>query len=113
MAQERACIAAGVAESTLFRWKKKGEREKNSIYYDFCTELKKAEVVGEAILLGRIHSHSKENQPGQWQAAAWILERRYREHYRKSKPEDDAPVTDEFIKQLANAIVGGNKKGSS
>jgi len=74
---ELAALYAGVHRTTINRWKAKGEREESGEYRDFCIAIKKAE--GQAIVgcLGSITLAAKK----QWQAAAWLLERRYPETY--------------------------------
>ncbi|MBV8558271.1 MAG: helix-turn-helix domain-containing protein, partial [Planctomycetaceae bacterium] len=50
---------------------------KASEYGPFLLDLKKAAALGEAALLGRIRIASETT----WQAAAWLLERRYPKHW--------------------------------
>lgn len=52
---------------------------------DFVTALEKAEAQAESGWLSRIIAHADK----QWTAAAWLLERRYRERWRK----DEGPTT--------------------
>jgi hypothetical protein len=51
---------------------------KSGEFREFCEALRGAEARGAAALLKLIRQSANE---GQWRAAAWILERRYREHY--------------------------------
>jgi transposase-like protein len=76
--RESAAAAAGVHPSILYRWLKRGRKQKHdnsteSEFCEFCEALKKreAEFLNKAI--GRIISAGKKN----WTALAWWAERRY------------------------------------
>jgi hypothetical protein len=65
--------------------------------------LKKAAAVGEAALLGRIRIASETT----WQAAAWLLERRYPKHWARKDvievrgaTKDLEGLSDEDLKKL-------------
>lgn len=70
---ELASLYAGLDRHTVQRWLSKGEKETKGIYRDFCTAVKEAEGKG---LVGCLLTIRKAGQK-QWQAAAWLLERRY------------------------------------
>ena len=95
--QERICkhIAAGVPEttaalvngiddSTYFRWKAKGEPAKAPAFYrQFRERVKKALAEAESGCVITVRAAAAaytdaagHRHPGQWQAAAWWLERR-------------------------------------
>ena len=76
---DRAAEAAGVAPSTMRMHKKRNPQ--------FVTALKEAAAEAEKSYLGRIIQHSE----NQWTAAAWILERRWPERWRK-RDESDVKV---------------------
>lgn len=90
---EYAAGANGIATSTLYNWKARGEKEQaeglNTIYTRFLEGIKKAERNRIRKHLGKIDDHEKD-----WVCDAWILERRWWEHYGKN-----APLI-EFKKQL-------------
>lgn len=67
---EHAAAAAGIHYDTLNEWRKANP--------EFAEALKAAEARGVLACLRRIEEAAKS---GQWQAAAWILERRYPEEY--------------------------------
>ena len=48
-----AAQAAGISETTLYNWLKKGEEGAALIYREFLKEIKKAEAAQAANLLGR------------------------------------------------------------
>ncbi len=73
LSYERAALFAGISESTFYNWKERGEREGEGIYFEFLEDLKKAEIEGEVRNLAIISKAAEK----QWQAAAWLLERRY------------------------------------
>ena len=68
---DRAARACGVAGSTL-----RSRRQRDP---DFATAIKRAEAVAEGSFFGRILRHADRN----WTAAAWILERRWPDRWRK------------------------------
>ena len=67
---EIAAAAAGVDVSTVHRWRA-GEGELNR---ELCDRLQKSEADGALDALAAIRQAA---QGGTWQAAAWLLERRY------------------------------------
>lgn len=73
---ERAAQAAGVSVGA-FRMHKKRHPE-------FVMSIKEAESAAEQGFLGRILKHTEK----QWTAAAWILERRFPERWRKQETSD-------------------------
>lgn len=73
---DRAAAAAGVSSSTMRNHKRR--------HPGFATQLKKAQADAEASFLSRIVRHSDER----WQAAAWILERRWPERWRQQTGND-------------------------
>lgn len=69
---EAACAASGISTSTFRDWRAQG-RQGVAPYSAFLAAIKKAEAAAEQRLLGIIN----EAAPKTWQAAAWILERRF------------------------------------
>ena len=78
---EVAAMAAGIDQSTLFRWRVNGEKAKRGKFYEFCKALKRAEAEGE---VKHISTVIGEGPTG----SKWILERRFPERWaRKEKTE--------------------------
>lgn len=78
LSYDRAAQLAGIGTRTFYLWKAKGQAGRAPIYVQFLQELKKAEVEGEAAAINQI---VKAAQEGTWQAAAWLLERRFPERW--------------------------------
>lgn len=64
---------AGISESSLYKWLALG-REGSPEHVAFAEAVDDNQSRGAAQLLARIHQAA---QGGQWQAAAWMLERRH------------------------------------
>ena len=75
---EHASQYAGISYPTLRRWMVAGEKANKGEYHDFYNSVKKAESDAVVISLAEI---KKAVQDGTWQAAAWLLERRYPNDY--------------------------------
>jgi len=93
------CRGVGIAPKTYYDWLKKGRDNYSPIYKRFLIAIDKANLKAEEELLQIIKKHSTK----QWQAAAWIMERRFRDRWGregydsdKGKP-DDSPVDEEFL----------------
>ncbi len=78
------CDAAGIVENTLYDYIKRGEADiqagKTTIFSEFLRAYKKAEAVHKTLRLQQIQKAADE---GEWQAAAWELERCYPNEYGK------------------------------
>ena len=105
---EHACGFAGIWYTTMLAWMKKGETAKSGPYYEFYKAIKEAEakaVVKWSALI------DKAANDGEWQAAAWKLERRYphiygrRVHQIDFSQMSDAQLSD-FITQTIGATSG-------
>ena len=93
--QERICAAlragntrraaaqfSGIEESTLAEWMARGEgrdpdRIQTELHAEFARAVKRAEAESEQALIATIRNASEK----QWQAAAWIAERRFPESW--------------------------------
>jgi transposase len=73
---EHAATSAGIHYATFRRWMQQGERATRGQFCEFCEAVKSAEAVAA---VGWLAAIEKAAQTGQWQAAAWKLERRYPE----------------------------------
>lgn len=78
--REQAALHGGISVSTFYRWMKEGEAAHDagipiaeSPHRQLWEAVQNAEASGELHLLAII----KEQAPKSWQAAAWILERKY------------------------------------
>jgi len=106
--QKTAYESLGIPKATYYDWLKEGERaesitrndegfltKKEKVYLDFSDTIKKAVQKARQVNLAVIR---KAAEKGNWQAAAWFLERTDFEHFgNKSKFEhtgkDGKPVT--------------------
>jgi hypothetical protein len=70
---ETAAAYAGVSKVTLYKWLKKGRREKSGQYVDFVAAVDQAMAQSEVSAIARITKAGDES----WQALAWRLERRF------------------------------------
>jgi len=70
---ERSCLLCGITYATFYNWQKQGEQAKSGKYFDFFNAVKKAEQ-GFIAHNVKIIMDAAENT---WQAAAWLLERKY------------------------------------
>ena len=88
-----AVLYAGLRRETVWRWLTKGRRQTRGIYHDLVEAVDEAE--GKAVVgcLAVIRKASQE----QWQAAAWLLERRYRAFFGRSWVEETPAETREGI----------------
>lgn len=77
-----ACALAGIGETTFAVWRQRADAEPDSPYAGFMRALKEAEAEAEAANVKRIRSAADN---GQWQAAAWILERRHPDKWARTE----------------------------
>lgn len=74
----------GITHDTWYTWIEKGEAQPNSIYAEFTDAIKKARAQLQADCIRRVKlAGSRE-----WQAAAWILERKWSEDFGKKDKVD-------------------------
>jgi transposase len=87
---EVAAAAGGIGLRTLHDWMARGNpagtARRDAPYRRFRAAVERAQAEGEATLVTRIQ---KAAANGSWQAAAWLLERRYPERYTKPKVAPD------------------------
>ena len=89
---DRAAYACGVEPSTV-----RSHRERNP---SFGTSLEKAQAISMEHMVRRITSASEK----QWQAAAWILERRFPSEWAR-REEGNKPVTAEEMRDAMLAAA--------
>ena len=99
--------ALGISKETWFRWLREGEQseDENGLKKQFYDSVKKAEAKAVARNVALIQRAAQE---GNWQAAAWWLERRYPEEW--GKKDKLNLKTDDGIK-IQIVKVDGNVKG--
>jgi hypothetical protein len=92
-----AAAAVGVNRATLYRWLKAGEKARKGTHTrELRDRVERARADSESLLVARIGQAASK---GSWQAAAWLLERRFPERWMKPTerplPETPAPAADE------------------
>jgi len=92
-----AVLLSGITETAFYQWKEKANRIKdagrlnrseNEIYLYLLESIKKAESKFRAYHIGNINVASKK----EWQASAWMLERRYPNEFGRRGVEIEVPV---------------------
>lgn len=108
---DAACLSAGIHESTGYRWLQRGEAEmqrldndsrarpkaEEAVFVDFCKAVKEAAAEAENEYVALIKHAAKGTlirtdgtrvpYEGQWQAAAWWLERRFPDKWGRQRVE--------------------------
>lgn len=79
---DAACSSAGISRDTFYEWLKRGRTDKSGPYKDFADTIKKALADAENSLVAGIRKAGGQ----QWQALAWLLERRFRERWGRDLP---------------------------
>lgn len=110
------CRYFGITEQTWYNWVNKGEQYKDLteeekantpnayLYVDFFEAVKRGSARGEMDALNVIHEHSKVK----WQAAAWFLERRFRDRWGRVNQdeggEQNKAQLEQFLKGLDDIV---------
>lgn len=91
---ETAAAAAGIDRDTIRQWLKRGARAKSGKFRRFRDEVVKAMAESEAGLIALVGNAAigGDGVRGQWQAAAWLLERKFPEKYAR-RQKIEAKVT--------------------
>lgn len=91
---ETAAAAAGIDRDTIRQWLKRGARAKSGKFRRFRDDVVKAMAESEAGLIALVANAAigSEGVRGQWQAAAWLLERKFPEKYAR-RQKIEAKVT--------------------
>ena len=115
MVPYRAARMCGIPTSTFFDWMRYGDERKTGLHRKLRNDIKEAEARAEEKMLSRITVAADE---GTWTAAAWVLERRWKETWgRHIKFEIDyARMSDEQLERLASGehpgtVLGGPSEG--
>ena len=107
-----ACAGVGVSDANRERWTQRGEKlirdGRHGITRDFVQTMARAEAEAVANLLECLRGAAARN----WQAAAWLLERRFPADFARSESRrieltgrDGAPVTHSWL-NLVNQAEG-------
>jgi transposase-like protein len=79
-----ACVVAGISEVTFYEWLNRGRNKEGyngrkwaPVYATFANEVERARVANKVHHVRNIYRASET----QWQASAWMLERRFPEEY--------------------------------
>lgn len=98
-----AAEAAGISEPTFFRWMQAGEAAESGIYREFREYIKKCQAEAVETHLKTITNVAKS---GNWQASAWILERRHPEEFgRKDRLDMKADVSSRIDTPLTPEVI--------
>ena len=90
ISQSAAARATGINEATVRGWRRKAEAggPESRPYVAFIRKLDEARAQNESFLLGMV----KAAAPKDWRAAAFLLERRFRDDYgRETRAKADLP----------------------
>lgn len=100
-----------IPKSTAYRWREDGLKGVEP-YATFWDTLERGWAAAETRLTAQIQQHGQSDQPGQWTALAWFLERRFADRWGKrtftkqeisgpgGKPVEYRRITAEQIEQL-------------
>lgn len=94
--------ALGVSKQTWYNWLDKGSKAKSGLYRKLLEEVEKAESRAESRYVTIIAQAAEEN----WQAAAWMLERKYPERW--GKKDRFAFEGDEGMKIVIKKVDASN-----
>ncbi|MFO1441532.1 MAG: hypothetical protein U1F81_24660 [Verrucomicrobiaceae bacterium] len=84
-----AAAAGGVSYNTFIRWRNEGTKPDSPPHFrQFLHQLRTAEAEAAERLVGLIEERAKDH----WQAAAWMLERRHPDLFRRNAALPDRPL---------------------
>jgi len=98
----------GIDKSTWYRWLSEGETAKSGLKKEFYDTVKKAEKDAIARNVALIQRAAQE---GNWQAAAWWLERKYFEDWGR-KDKVDLTADKDGFKVVVEYIDKGKQDGN-
>lgn len=108
--QKHVAQALGIPEGTWYRWLSEGEKEKKGLKREFYESIKKAEA--EAIARN-VEIIQKAAKIGNWQAAAWWLERKFPDEWGKKDKlglEGNGAIEIKVVKVSGNSRDKGDKE---
>jgi hypothetical protein len=81
--REMVANALGISERTFYRWLARGRRARKGAFWQICQNEKKAQAKFVADCMDRIRKvgMGDGDRLPQWTALAWLLERRFPEHF--------------------------------
>lgn len=98
---ETAAAFAGIDKVTLYDWMRQGARARakgheTGIYARFSHAIEKAMADAETVMTSAIFRAGRghEDTPGQWQALAWLLERKHPDKWGRRQRLDIAGADD-------------------
>ena len=109
MYMETAAAYAGIDKDTLYDWLKKGARGESREHTKFSDSVKRAVAEAELTDLLMIKKAASE---GTWQAAAWRLERRFRERWGRSISVNKDTLKDLSDEELLALLEDANTSGT-
>jgi hypothetical protein len=92
-----ACRVNHIAEKSFYNWKERGE-EGEEPFSEFLQSVKESEGEFKATHIKTIRSASQGKIAGQWQAAAWLLERKYPGEFAMRQQIAVSDKLEQFIK---------------
>tara|TARA_R110002167_G_scaffold199684_1_gene402985 strand:+ start:2939 stop:3415 length:477 start_codon:yes stop_codon:yes gene_type:complete len=111
--KEVACQFAGISGTTLRNWVSKGKEadakgDENSVYYHFFKGLEEAEAEAEVRNVAIVQRAAEK----QWQASAWMLERRHpgrwaRNDKHRLEVKAEVDVNDSSSKDRLQSLLDG------
>jgi transposase len=115
---ETAAAFAGIRKATLQNWLRRGARQTQGIYHAFSEAVEKALADSEARDVALI---AKAAADGQWQAAAWRLERKFPDRWgRRDRHQVDANIQgtvkvtpDDAIQERAGLLAARAPRGGA
>jgi len=116
--RETAAAFAGIRKSTFYDWIRQGARAPHGIYRELHDAVEKALADSEARDVALI---GKAAGDGDWQAAAWRLERKFPERWgRRDRHEVDANIhgkvkvsADDAIQELSRLLAARTPTGGT
>jgi soluble cytochrome b562 len=109
LTKEVACSQAGITRQTLYSWCENDEQ--------LAMEVQAAVDVSQAVLIKAVTTASFTD----WRAAAWMLERRYPEHFAAKRDvevsvnnkSDGTDIVVGMIAQAQALLINGGEEGST
>lgn len=97
---ETAVAFAGLRKDTFYQWLRRGAEQPKGIYREFSDAVKKAQAESETGQVATIRKASLEY----WQAAAWILERRFPRKWGQKVRISVEEELREFVERLESRL---------